>query len=293
MRDGKISSVRNVNLLSKGRVYDALHAEDGMAPILYGNILRRIFSSHLACGDTVLEGGAFLGGHTLAMVDQVAPLGRVIAFEASAHAAAALRTRADAEDLADAIDIRHAAIADYNGHAEFSRVPAPPQPPDRPPHPGLPQAGSSQPWSSAIRARAIDFTIEGGEVPVVRLDDGLEPGHPVRMLVLDLAGGELAALRGARRILAEERPLILFRHAGSRAAAAHGYTAEEFRDFFDAIDYELHDILGFRFDVQDWSTGRRPNWYLGVPGEDHVSKGTLHGMIEDVVHQHGLSAAFS
>lgn len=279
MREGKPSALRNLNSPARSKAYEALRAEEATAAILYGNIVRRIFSSHLSGGDTVLGGGAFHMGHTLAMVDQVAPLGRVIAFEVSEHAVAALRVRADAEDFGDAIEIRQALLADYNGLAEFPRATEAPQAADRP-------------WSSAMRARAISFTAAGGVVPVIRLDDAVEAGKPVRMLVLDLAGGELAALRGARRILSEARPLLLFRDAGRHAVAAHGDTGEELGAFFADIGYELHDILGFRFDAQDWGAAHRANWYLGVPGEDQVSKGTLHGMIDDVIHQHGLSAAF-
>lgn len=270
--------MRDATISVKRRVYDALHGADA-APVLYGNLVKRVFSSHLSLGDVVVEGGAFHGGNTLAMLGHVAPLGRVIAFEPSGHATRTLLARAERDDLSYAIDVRQVALADYNGEAEFHRVNEAP-------------GRSGLAWSAAINERAGDFTVSQSRVPVVRLDDALTGVPRVRLVTLDLEGGELLALRGAARLLAKARPLLLFRNSRGRAAELYGYTPEQFCGFFEAAGYELYNILGFRFDPRDWTTGRQPNWYLGVPAEDGVSKGTLHGMIDDVVNQHGLSAIF-
>ncbi|MBI0534678.1 FkbM family methyltransferase [Roseomonas sp. KE2513] len=270
--------MRDATMSVKRRVYDALHGADAAA-VLYGNLVKRVFSSHLSLGDVVVEGGAFHGGHTLAMLRHVAPLGHVIAFEPSEHATKTLLARAERDDLTYAIDVRQVALADYNGEAEFHRVNEAP-------------GRSGLAWSSAIAERAGDFTVSRSLVPVMRLDDALAGVPRIRMVTLDLEGGELVALRGAGRILSEARPLLLFRNSRARAAELYGYTPEEFCGFFGSAGYELYNILGFRFEARDWTTGRQPNWYLGVPSDDQVSKGTLHGMIDDVVNQHGLSAIF-
>jgi hypothetical protein len=142
------------------------------------------------------------------------------------------------------------------------------------------------------------FTATELRVPAARLDTvlagtGLAGAGPVRLLHLDIEGAELPALRGATGLLARDRPLLLFRNSRAVAAAMFGYDAATFCGFFEAAGYEVYNVLGFRFQEQDWTTGRQPGWYLGVPAEDEVSKGTLHGMIDAVVAQHGLSAIFA
>ena len=55
-------------------------------------------------------------------------------------------------------------------------------------------------------------------VPVIRLDDRFGPHEPIAFIKIDVEGAEHAALRGAERILTEQRPVLLFeseqRHLG-------------------------------------------------------------------------------
>jgi FkbM family methyltransferase len=50
-------------------------------------------------------------------------------------------------------------------------------------------------------------SVEAFEIEIVRLDDVVS--EPVGLIKLDIQGAELAALRGARRILARDRPIVM------------------------------------------------------------------------------------
>jgi FkbM family methyltransferase len=50
-------------------------------------------------------------------------------------------------------------------------------------------------------------SVEAYEIEIVRLDDVVS--EPVGFIKLDIQGGELAALRGARRILTDDRPIVM------------------------------------------------------------------------------------
>ncbi len=45
-----------------------------------------------------------------------------------------------------------------------------------------------------------------------RLDDIIKRDAPVALLKIDIEGAEVAALRGARDVLAEDGPLLVFEH---------------------------------------------------------------------------------
>jgi len=65
------------------------------------------------------------------------------------------------------------------------------------------------------------------KVPVVTLDDAFAPGDRVGFLKVDVEGAELGVFRGARRILTEDRPSLLFeseqRHLRDGSAVADGF----------------------------------------------------------------------
>lgn len=258
--------MRDVSIQVKRRVHDALAAAGDRAAALRADILTRFFSSHLVPGDILVRAGTVDGVSSLAMARSVAPFGRLVVFEPSAQAASALRTGAGQAGLDEVLDIRAATLADFNGEAEFHTVQE--------------TASSAGFWSSAIRERTGGLA-PPGLVRVARLDDALAPGTRLRVLALGLRGGEAAALRGAWRALSDGRPLLLL-------GGAHGRAAGDVGALLDEAGYEVHDLLGFRLATEE--VGAAPGWLLGVPREDEPSKGTLHGMIDDVADSHGLSA---
>jgi FkbM family methyltransferase len=91
--------------------------------------------------------------------------------------------------------------------------------------------------SNALRAYAGNYLPFGRSlghvlVPTVRLDDLLAISSP-RLVKIDIEGAEIAALRGAAKLLAEVRPVILMEIASE--AWAEGV------DIFGAAGYRLFD----------------------------------------------------
>jgi FkbM family methyltransferase len=266
---------------AKRKTYDALHAAldpRGVAE-LFDTILKRSFTSHLAGGDRVADLGAFHGRQTVAMASAVGPLGRVFAFEALDTAFTTLCRELEQQDLYPTVEARQLALLDHAGDVDFYRVNEAP-------------GRSGLVWTGSPSEKAGSFTATRLRVAGARLDEALNTAGPMRLLHLDLEGGELAALRGAAGLLARDRPLLAFRNSRAAAATMYGYDANEFCGFFDAAGYEIYNILGFRFQSQDWSTGRQPSWYFGVPAEDEASKGTLQGMIDAVVDEKSLLSIY-
>ncbi len=70
------------------------------------------------------------------------------------------------------------------------------------------------------------------------LDDVLPAGRRVDFIKIDVEGAELQVMRGARRILEEQRPWLLFESTQSALAAASVTTREVF-DFVDGAGYSI------------------------------------------------------
>ena len=75
--------------------------------------------------------------------------------------------------------------------------------------------------------------------------------HRVDFIKLDVEGSELLVLKGAERILAKDRPLILVEINPSNLTRTSGVSATGFGKFVQSLDYCLYDIAG------DGSCGRQ------------------------------------
>jgi FkbM family methyltransferase len=273
--------MREVKPDSKRKAYEALHAALDAKGIgsLFDNMVARTFSSHLASGDRAIDAGAYHGRQVMAMAKAVGPRGSVWAFEPLEAAFTSLMGHIRKRNLSGCVEARQVVLLDRGGEVDYYQVNEAP-------------GRSGLVWAGSPSQVAGTFTVTEKRMPAARLDEVLNDGEPVRLIHLDLAGGELPALNGATGLLARQRPLLIFGNSRAAAAAMHQYSPEDFCGFFDAAGYELYNMLGFRFQVSDWKTGKQPSWYLGVPAEDEVSKGTLQGMIDDVMEQQGLSSVF-
>ena len=79
------------------------------------------------------------------------------------------------------------------------------------------------------------------EVPVVALD-ALDLRRPVRFIKMDVEGAEPQVVRGAARILAEDRPIMLSELHPTQLDRASGVSAAEFLSQLAAIGYRAHRL---------------------------------------------------
>jgi len=151
----------------------------------------RLLLQHLAAGDTAVDAGAHKGAYTYWMRHAVGPAGRVYAFEPQPLLAKRLRSLLSASGYGNVV-VENMGLSSTAGTLMLN-VPG----------------DSTSPGASFETGRA-----EGQSYPVqvTTLDEYFagRQDHRVRLLKCDAEGHELEVFRGARRLLADMQPCLLF-----------------------------------------------------------------------------------
>lgn len=144
-------------------------------------------------GDTAIDVGAHVGFFAIHLAQAVGAAGRVYAFEPLARNADLLEASIGESGFADRIELRRAAVSDRAGLATLRYAE------------GTLNTGGA---FLSERTPAGLEALRAVQVATVRLDD-LEIRRPVRLIKIDVEGGEPAVVAGARRLIASDRPLII------------------------------------------------------------------------------------
>jgi FkbM family methyltransferase len=180
----------------------------------------------LKSGDSAIDVGAHVGFFAIQMAALVGAAGRVYAFE-PLDANADLLERSIAENaFTDRLMFRRAAVGAAPGSATLTF------------------AVETLNSGGAYLLRDGTEPLTGNqkkEVPVVALD-ALDMRRPVRFIKMDVEGAEPQVVRGAARLLAEDRPLILSELHPIQLQRASGITADEFLAQLGALGYRAHTI---------------------------------------------------
>jgi FkbM family methyltransferase len=182
--------------------------------------IRAILASTLRADSTYVDVGTNRG-QILRDAVQVAPQGRHVAFEP---------IPALADELVRAfpdVDSRQVAVGARAGVAEFCHF------------------TEMDGWSGLRRSPEVSD--ERGHpqyisVTVSTLDAELADRSP-SVIKIDVEGAELEVLEGARAVLAEIRPVLIFEHVGA-AAALYGAASEGVWDLLSALRYRIFSVLG-------------------------------------------------
>jgi FkbM family methyltransferase len=187
-------------------------------------VMRRALTKDSNCVDVGANVGSFLK-----QIVKVAPRGRHQAFEPIPALAEKLAKRFPA------VEVHDCALSDSSGETVFQYV-------------------KNCPGYSGMRRRDYDFgepEIEEIRVPMCSLDSIIAPGGRVDMIKIDVEGAELLVMKGARRTIQDNKPLLLFEH-GLGGADHYGTTPEQTYDF-------VCGECGMRiFLMADWLAGREP-----------------------------------
>lgn len=144
-------------------------------------------------GDVVLDIGAHRGAFTYWFARSVGPQGAVVAFEPQPRLFEELQRVASSIRWRN-ITVFGCALGDENGEAQLA----------------VPRHNSSCATLVDGSGQAdTDFVT----VPVTRLDDFLERtgrSKPIAFIKCDVEGFELSVFKGGRRVLTEDRPVLLF-----------------------------------------------------------------------------------
>jgi FkbM family methyltransferase len=182
-------------------------------------VMTAVLRSDSCCIDVGANEGA-----VLREMLRLAPGGQHLAFEPLQDHAARLAT------AFPGVDVRNVALSDRNGQAQFMRrsqsalssletVPAGEDP---------------VAWRGPILDEAERVT-----VAVRRLDDELPAGYAPSLIKIDVEGVEHAVLEGARRTIAEHRPVVAVEHG--IGATHHGYEAGGIHDLLTGCGLRIFD----------------------------------------------------
>jgi len=217
----------------------------------YERMLEDFYSSLLRSGDVCVDVGAHVGRHTFPLAYCVGPRGRVFAFEPIPAIAAQLRAKIEASpSLSSLVELHQCALADTIGETDFVLV-------------------HEAPGYSGLRPRHYDapVTTEIIRVDVKRLDDLINEISPVRFIKIDCEGAELRVLRGATKLLMQDRPIISF-ECGNASLESYDYDAGDIFDFLGAHGYEIQSIKRDRLDRTAFieASAKQDYWdYIAFP----------------------------
>lgn len=183
-------------------------------------------------------------GHILSAMVVSCPGGRHVAFEPVPQLAQHLRRRFPR------VDVRAQAVADAPGRTQFTVVPGKP----------------SRSGISATLDLTVEAAVEELEIEVTTLDEALPKGFRPALIKIDVEGGELEALLGARRVIGDGHPILALEHQyGRRSDPARTL---RIHDLLHELGYELRTIDGVALTRQRFAdlVAAREEWnFLAYP----------------------------
>lgn len=191
--------------LNKGLEYDRLTRV----------IMKLVITPESNCIDVGCHNGEMLNHMVI-----FSPQGKHFAFEPIPHLFEYLKKR-----FSKSATIFPYALSDQQGKATFQFV-------------------RNAPAYSGLQKRKYEVDepdIQELEVEMMKLDDCIPLGLPIQFIKIDVEGGELGVLKGAKRIIQESKPVILF-ESGLGASDFYGTTSEDIFNLF-SIDFSMNIFL--------------------------------------------------
>lgn len=226
---------------------DVLARCDDIGGDFFEQIIAAIYEARVKPGDRVVDVGANWGRHTVPLAERVGRRGRVVAIEALPHLAKNLGEMT--RHLRQVRVIGKAASHD-EGATAFQWV-------------------KKDEGFSGIRERSMPDDLKS-DVAVISVGKSTLDkivgyrrwpfGRRISFVKIDVEGGEYDVLRGAKQLLSSHAPIVVFESGGATAAAAYGYTEQEFFGLFSALGYEVFDIFGRLLTSRLWNAPDTP-WY--------------------------------
>jgi FkbM family methyltransferase len=198
---------------AKGLRIDPAGANAGYALGTTEPVIQDALARQVPRGGVVWDIGANVGFYTLIAARLVGE-GTVVAFEPLPENQAAIHRNLALNGFTN-VEVSGLALSDHDGTAIL-------------------QMHASSTWAKLDTSadtgfqQELDVTGEV-EVPVATIDSQLASLTPPDLIKMDIEGGEVAALRGAGRLLSEHRPTLICELHGTNEAVtdileSHGYT---------------------------------------------------------------------
>jgi FkbM family methyltransferase len=180
-------------------------------------------------GQTVLDIGANIGLFSIVMGDLVGPDGRVHAFEPLQQNLALLERSIRENRMEERIAVRRALVGDAAGERQLVSLSL---------QEGAMNSGGAYLQTPGSPAPA-GHTVQS--VPMVTLDTE-EFGSPVSFIKIDVEGAEPFVFRGAKRLLATDRPVILCEINPRQLERVAGCGGSDFIAELAALGYRCFEL---------------------------------------------------
>ncbi len=179
-------------------------------------------------GDCAIDVGGHIGFFTMQMAAAVGPAGCVYAFEPLDSNGDLLERSIAENGFGERVRFQRAAVGAAPGTATLT----------------FPVETLNSGGAYLLRSGSAPLAgNQTKDVPRVALD-ALELRRPVRVIKMDVEGAEPQVIRGAVRLLAEDRPIVLSELHPTQLERASGSTADEFLAQMRALGYRAHQITG-------------------------------------------------
>jgi FkbM family methyltransferase len=179
-------------------------------------------------GDTAIDVGAHIGFFTMQMAAMAGAEGHVYAFEPLDSNASLLEASIEENGFGGRVVFQRAAVGASTGTATLT----------------FPAETLNSGGAYLLRDGTAPLTgNQTRQVPLVALDD-VPIARPVRLIKMDVEGAEPRVLRGAARLLREDRPAILSELHPVQLDRASGASAADFLAQVQSIGYRAHRLDG-------------------------------------------------
>lgn len=186
-------------------------------------VIQRVCKANSTCVDVGCH-----KGEVLDVMLQAAPQGKHYGFEPIPFLYEGLRNKYQGQQNCE---ISNLALSNQTGEATFNYV-------------------VSNPSYSGLHKRKYDREGEQDTTITVRtakMDEVLPPDQPVDLIKIDVEGGEMLVLEGAKQTLLQKRPIVLFEH-GLGASDYYGAGPVQLFEYFTSCGYVISTL-------QSWLKG--------------------------------------
>jgi FkbM family methyltransferase len=211
-----------VRLVNGRSMYVDLRSGIGRGLLMKGEFDPEVFApirAVLRKGGTFLDIGANVGFYSMLALDHVGAEGHIHAFEIDARPLRCLKLTVNENRLGN-LHVWPIAVGEHDGYAHLN---------------ARSESGNS----------SVEMTGNGPAVPITSLDTWWSRSRAtgIQAMKIDIEGGELWALRGARELLREERPLLVCEILHD-VEERSGYRAQDILDLLDSYGYRVRFLEG-------------------------------------------------
>lgn len=180
----------------------------------------RIFiQGYLRPGDTFVDVGANIGMHTLGAAQAMQGVGKIIAFEPFEQTMRMLEKSIWMNGFSDIAQLHRAAVSNKKGTQKLF-------------------LGATSGHHSLF---ALEYADEQNavEVPLIRLDDVMEPSQKINLLKIDAEGAEIEVVEGGTRTLESNPDIAMIVEFGLSHLRRTGRTPRQWLDCFTMQGFDF------------------------------------------------------